>query len=76
MVPLPPRTWELDPESLKSSGFDDESTRVHAAAELDEELLEVEKNLRSGLISAQASAHMKSELRARHRQCWGIFSNA
>lgn len=71
-VELPNRLWSIDAKELESMGFDPDSIRAHAMAELGEELHSVKKN--HATASAAEIAAFEKQIKDRHHAVWGVYS--
>lgn len=66
------RIWNVDAKELESMGFDPDSIRAHAMAELGEELHASKKFY--AVASPDAIASLEKLIKDRHHAVWGVYS--
>lgn len=69
---LPNRLWDIDAKELESMGFDPDSIRAHAMAELGEELYSMKKS--HATASSEEIAAFEKQIKNRHHAVWGAYS--
>jgi hypothetical protein len=69
---LPKRLWDINAEELESMGFDPESIRAHAMAELGQELYALKKIHLAA--SPDEIAAVECLIKDRHKSNWGVYS--
>ena len=75
-LPLPDKTWDMDPKDLERAGFDDDSIEAQAWGEWGW-MIDYAKSLRKESSASEAEWSAFAEAMAdRHRRIWGRFSTA